>query len=394
MKPGANGKASQNGRHDFEWAIDAEGVSHWFGEGEARRQVLFDVDLRIRRGEIVIMTGPSGSGKTTLLTLIGALRTVQKGKLTVLGRPLHELPPAGLVDVRRRIGFIFQSHNLLASLTARDNVEKALELEEPSARRRRERANELLELLGLRLGPRTPGDPVLEPRERTLDKPEKLSGGQKQRVAIARALANRPDLILADEPTAALDEHWARQVIGLLKQTADEHRATVLIVTHDNRILDVADRIVNMVDGRVISNAPVKESATIAELLKRCTALETLTAGALTRVAEQMRKEEFPAGTVLFREHDVGDRFYLIQKGLVDIYKNYGEPNEQHLATLGDGQFFGEIALLSETGRRTASVVARTDLEVYTLDKGNFLKAREASPSLWQELLTAYMARQ
>jgi putative ABC transport system ATP-binding protein len=279
-------------------------------------------------------------------------------------------------------------------LTARENIEKALELEEPNARKRRERAEELLEQLGLRLGNKTPADPALEPKERTHDKPEKLSGGQKQRVAIARALANRPDLILADEPTAALDEHWAKQVIGLLKSLSVEHKSTILIVTHDNRILSVADRIVNMVDGRVVSNASVKESATIAELLKRCTALETLTPGALTRVAEKMRSETFPAGSVVFRQGDPGDKFYLIRSGIVDIYRDYGGPKEILLNSMSEGMFFGEIALISEEGRRTATVVARKNLEVYTLDKSHFLAARDASPSLWQELLTAYMARQ
>jgi putative ABC transport system ATP-binding protein len=375
-------------------SIAINGLNHHFGEAEARRQVLFDVDLNIKRGEIVIMTGPSGSGKTTLLTLIGGLRTVQNGELNVLDRPLHRMSSSGLVEVRRRIGFIFQSHNLVPSLTARENVEKALELEQPNARKRRDRAEELLEQLGLRLGAKTPTDPALEPKERTHDKPEKLSGGQKQRVAIARALANKPDLILADEPTAALDEHWAKQVIGLLKALATDHKATILIVTHDNRILSVADRIVNMVDGRVISNASIKESATIAELLKRCTALETLTPGALTRVAEKMVSQSFPAGAVLFRQGDVGDKFFLIRSGVVDVYKDYGTPNEVLLNSMSEGQFFGEIALISEHGRRTATVVARKNLEVYTLDKSHFLAAREASPTLWHELLTAYMARQ
>jgi putative ABC transport system ATP-binding protein len=376
------------------WAIHADHVSHFFGEGEARRQVLIDINLKIQPGEIVIMTGPSGSGKTTLLTLIGALRTVQKGELTVLGRPLHSVSPTGQVEVRRRIGFIFQGHNLLQSLTARENIEKALELEQPNGRLRRERAFELLERLGLRLGPRTPTDERLEPRERTDDKPEKLSGGQKQRVAIARALANRPALILADEPTAALDEHWAKEVIGLLKSLATEDKATVLIVTHDNRILSVADRIVNMVDGRVISNASVKETAAIAELLKRCTALEMLTPSTLTRVAEKMDRETFKAGTIVFRQGDLGDKFYLIRKGMVDIIKDLGLPTEQHLAVLTAGQFFGEIALMSVEGRRIASVVAKTELDVYTLDKPNFLAAREASPTLWQEVMTAFMTRQ
>jgi putative ABC transport system ATP-binding protein len=187
----------------------------------------------------VILTGPSGSGKTTLLTLMGALRTLQEGSLQVLGKELVGLGNADLVKVRRNIGFIFQAHNLFESLTASQNVEMAVELTGQFSSKR-ERATYILSKLGL--------------ADRIDYKPNSLSGGQKQRVAIARALVNRPQLVLADEPTAALDKKSGRDVVNLLHQMSREEGCTVLMVTHDNRILDAADRIINLVDGRLESD--------------------------------------------------------------------------------------------------------------------------------------------
>ncbi|MGH7193751.1 MAG: ATP-binding cassette domain-containing protein, partial [Candidatus Saccharimonadales bacterium] len=203
-------------------------MNHSFGQGELRKQVLFDNHLELARGEIVIMTGPSGSGKTTLLTLIGALRSIQDGSIRVLGRELKGLSSRQLVEVRRDVGFIFQAHNLFESLTAFQNVSMAMELKTSDRRAIEQRVEELLSTLGL--------------GQRVYYKPEALSGGQKQRVAIARALANEPKLILADEPTAALDRESGRDVVELLQKFAKEESCTVLMVTHDNRILDVADR--------------------------------------------------------------------------------------------------------------------------------------------------------
>ncbi|MEO1086303.1 MAG: ATP-binding cassette domain-containing protein, partial [Acidobacteriota bacterium] len=161
--------------------------------------VLFDVDLNIDPGELVILTGPSGSGKTTLLTLIGALRSVQRGSLTTLGRELRGLDRRDLVAVRRDLGFIFQAHNLFDSLTARQNVRLALELDDEDPRAIDRRVEEILDQVGL--------------ADRMEHKPEALSGGQRQRVAVARALARRPALVLADEPTAALDRTSGAQVM-------------------------------------------------------------------------------------------------------------------------------------------------------------------------------------
>jgi putative ABC transport system ATP-binding protein len=223
-------------------AISIRNLNHHFGSGELRKQVLFEIDLDIASGEIVIMTGPSGSGKTTLLTLIGGLRSVQSGSLKFLGQELGGASSAQLVTVRRRIGYIFQAHNLHGSLTALQNVKMGLEVHpQYSVDRMQALAAEMLEHVGL-------GD-------RLNYYPENLSGGQKQRVAIARALVSQPKLVLADEPTAALDRKSGRDVVNLMQTLAREQGCTILLVTHDNRILDIADRIVHMEDGRLVKNS-------------------------------------------------------------------------------------------------------------------------------------------
>jgi putative ABC transport system ATP-binding protein len=220
--------------------VQARDLNFSYGSGDLEKQILFDVNFEIRSGEIVLLTGPSGSGKTTLLSLIGALRTVRRGSLNVFGRELQNASTSGQVMVRRRIGYIFQAHNLLDFLTARQNVLMTLELQPDYAPTpARERAAEVLSLVGL---------------ENRIDYyPDALSGGQKQRVAIARALVARPDLVLADEPTAALDSRTGRDVVELMRRLAKEQGCPILMVTHDNRVLDVADRIIHMEDGRVVS---------------------------------------------------------------------------------------------------------------------------------------------
>jgi len=233
-----NGTTSPNSSRE-PISVQVRALNYYFGRGELRKQVLYDINLDLSSGHIVIMTGPSGSGKTTLLTLIGALRSAHGGSLKVMGRELVGLGNRQLVEVRRNIGFIFQSHNLFESLTACQNVEMAVELT-GQFQNKRQQATTILEKVGL-------GD-------RVDYKPQALSGGQKQRVAIARALVNQPRLILADEPTAALDKKSGRDVVTLLQQLAQEENCTILMVTHDNRILDVADRIINLVDGRLESD--------------------------------------------------------------------------------------------------------------------------------------------
>lgn len=209
-----------------------------FGEGDLRRQILFDVGLRIEPGEVVLLTGPSGSGKTTLLTLIAGLRRMQEGQLSVLGYQLQDADTQTVLSLRRRIGFIFQAHNLLPFLSARENVSVMFDLHpEVSPDEARARAADMLQEVGL--------------ADRIDYAVSQLSGGQRQRVAVARALASGPHLVLADEPTSALDGVTGREVVLLLQRLAREQKRPVLMVTHDPRILDIADRVLTMQDGRL-----------------------------------------------------------------------------------------------------------------------------------------------
>jgi len=219
-------------------AVVVDNLSHAFGQGEMRRAVLQNISFSIEPGEVVLLTGPSGCGKTTLLTLIGALRTVQQGEVSVLGQSLHGAGRRRRQQVRRRIGMIFQGHNLLRCLTAEQNVQMGADLlPDLSYRARRDEARQWLRAVGL--------------EDHMAKVPHDLSGGQKQRVAIARALAANPRLLLADEPTAALDSRTGREVVELLRRLAREQSCAVLMVTHDPRIVDVADRLLQMEDGRL-----------------------------------------------------------------------------------------------------------------------------------------------
>lgn len=223
-------------------AVLIRGLGHRYGTGPTALTVLHDLDLTVDAGEVVLLTGPSGSGKTTLLTLIGGLRAVQTGSCRVLGSELAGADERARVALRRRVGFIFQNHNLLGFLSARENVAMALELDPGLGEAERlARADGILAAVGL-------GD-------KRLAYPDHLSGGQRQRVAIARALVHAPGLILADEPTAALDSRTGHETMSLLQRLAKEQGRTVFIVTHDPRIHDIADRIVAMEDGRISDGA-------------------------------------------------------------------------------------------------------------------------------------------
>ncbi len=213
-------------------------LNHYFGKGGLRRQILYNINLEIQSGEIAIMSGPSGSGKTTLLTLIGCLRSVQEGSLKVFGQEIFGASDIQLMNVRRHIGYIFQSHNLLNFLTARQNVQMSVELhQEFSSSQAIAKSEAVINSVGL--------------EKWSNHYPEELSGGQKQRVAIARALVCHPKLVLADEPTAALDGKSGRRIMELMQQLVKEQGCSVLMVTHDNRILDIADRIIHMEDGQL-----------------------------------------------------------------------------------------------------------------------------------------------
>ncbi|CAM5596651.1 lipoprotein-releasing system ATP-binding protein [Aquamicrobium terrae] len=225
---------------DGEILIDVKGVAKHFGKGETRVDALRDVDLQVRAGEVIALLGPSGSGKTTLLNIIGCILAPSAGKVTLdsetvfdgqwLRRDLRKLR----LD---KIGFIFQTHNLLPFLTAQENVAVVLDLAGWSVEMGRARTRELLD--------------YLEVGRRAVAKPALLSGGEAQRVAIARALANRPRIILADEPTAALDSKRAGLVMDLLRKLAVEQETCIVTVTHDEKIFDRFDRLIHLRDGRL-----------------------------------------------------------------------------------------------------------------------------------------------
>ena len=237
-----------NNQQSTKSVIDIQNLNHYFGKGQLRKQVLFDINLKIHGGEIVLMTGPSGSGKTTLLTLVSGLRSAQSGSLKILGQELCGATTEQLIQTRRHNGYIFQANNLHKSLTAIQNVQMGLEVQGKLSKSERfDRAAAMLEQVGL-------GDHLNY-------YPENLSGGQKQRVAIARALVSHPAIVLADEPTAALDSKSGRDVVNLMQKLAREQGSTILMVTHDNRILDVADRIVHMEDGRLTKDSTLNQAA-------------------------------------------------------------------------------------------------------------------------------------
>jgi putative ABC transport system ATP-binding protein len=223
--------------------VEALGLTKVYGSGNTEVQALRGVDLSLARGEVIALLGPSGAGKTTLLTIIGLVTPPTAGRIIMEGKPVVS-DGRFVVDVmtwrRRHMGFVFQKANLIPFLTAAENVRVAMEINDQSPRAARRRAMELLDYLGV--------------DDRADAYPNTLSGGQQQRVAVARALANSPSLILADEPTAALDSVRGRQVMELFRKVAHEQKAAVMVVTHDHRALDVFDRALEMEDGLIRGN--------------------------------------------------------------------------------------------------------------------------------------------
>lgn len=354
-------------------AVRVHGLNHFYGEGEARNQVLFGNSIEIPAGQLVVMTGPSGAGKTTLLTLIGALRSAHEGRIDVLGRELSRLSGGELVEVRRDIGFIFQMHNLFDALSAYENVKMAAQLADGALSDMRQRCIGILELLGL--------------GHRIDYKPRFLSGGERQRVAIGRALVNQPKLILADEPTAALDKDSTMNVINLLKQTTVEYGAAVMMVTHDHRIIDSADRLVHMVDGRIMSDVVLHDALRICEFLRPIELFKSLTPRQLTDVAEHMKKRHYPSGETIIREGDPGEEFFLVSDGEVEVIRA-----DHEVARLGPGDFFGEVALISGEPRN-ATVVAEGEVDAYVLGKTDFETALATSQSFRDQLYRVYFMR-
>jgi putative ABC transport system ATP-binding protein len=218
--------------------VTVNGVTHVFGEGAQRREALVDVSFELKPGEIAMLTGPSGAGKTTLLTLVGGLRSLQHGCIRTLGVEIGDAASSDIVRLRRRIGFILQFHNLLPALTVEQNVRLAVEVDDGWTEDESfGRAGAALAAVGM--------------EDYAYAYPQRLSGGQRQRVAIARALVREPNLVLADEPTAALDKHTGREIVELLQRLSGERGCAILLVTHDSRILDVAHRILTLEDGRL-----------------------------------------------------------------------------------------------------------------------------------------------
>jgi putative ABC transport system ATP-binding protein len=354
-------------------AVRVHGLDHYYGEGEARNQVLFGNSIEIPAGQLLVMTGPSGAGKTTLLTLIGALRSAQEGRIDVLGRDLSQLGGSELVEVRRDIGFIFQMHNLFDALSAYENVKMAAQLADGALGETRQRCAGILERLGL--------------GHRIDHKPRSLSGGERQRVAIGRALVNHPRLILADEPTAALDKDSTMNVIHLLKQTTIDYGAAVMMVTHDHRIIDSADRLVHMVDGRIVSDVVLHDALRICEFLRPIDLFKALTPQQLTDVAEHVKKRHYAAGETIVREGEPGEEFFVISDGEVEVIRA-----DHEVARLGPGDFFGEVALISGEPRN-ATVVAEGEVDTYVLGKTDFESALASSRSFRDQLHRVYFMR-
>ncbi|WP_029014972.1 ABC transporter ATP-binding protein [Niveispirillum irakense] len=218
--------------------VIVDNLTYTYGKGTLSRQVLKGVSFQANDGEVLIITGPSGSGKTTMLTIIGALRPFAQGRVEIHGVDLKGLDTRGLLDIRKRIGFVFQKHNLLKSLTVYENVEASLHgLPESSEETNRPRAHAMLRAVGL--------------EGRGHGYPDAMSGGEQQRVAVARALVRLPDLIIADEPTASLDAASGRLVMAAMRDLATKLGCVVMIATHDERVFDIADRRLHMNDGRL-----------------------------------------------------------------------------------------------------------------------------------------------
>lgn len=223
--------------------IVMQGVNHWFGEGEARWQAIHDMSLEVERGSLTVLSGPSGCGKTTLLTLVGCLRSVQDGSVRILGTELRGAGVAVQQAMRRRLGVIFQAHNLHDSLTALQNVLVGLQVHGRGgdAAAQEVAATHLLSILGL--------------GKRTGYLPAQLSGGEKQRVAIARALVSNPEVVLADEPTTALDGESCVLVVEMLKTMGQARGVSTLMITHDERIQRLADKVLLLRDGRMVERS-------------------------------------------------------------------------------------------------------------------------------------------
>ncbi|RUR85719.1 hypothetical protein PCC6912_05440 [Chlorogloeopsis fritschii PCC 6912] len=320
--------------------ISIQNLNYFFGEDSLQKQVLFDINLAVKAKEFLILTGPSGSGKSTLLSLIGCLRSVQQGSLKILGQELNGATREQLVQMRRNFGYITQSSNLLDFLTVQQNIQMSLELQpgfSPKAARAKTAA--ILESVGL--------------SEKLDAYPKNLSGGQRQRVAIASALVTQPKLVLADEPTAALDKTAGRNVVALMHRLAKEHNSAVLMVTHDNRILDLADRIVHVEDGKLGLALNQELSLVLPGFNEASLEKATTTPTVLTYQSEE----------IIVHQGEPASKFYIILEGEVEIIQEFADQPPRLLNHLSRGDYFGEVGLL-RGGQRTATVRVAKNSEV------------------------------
>jgi putative ABC transport system ATP-binding protein len=223
--------------------MEALNVEKVLGTGPAQVRALKGVSLTLRGGELTLLMGPSGSGKTTLLSILGCMLSPTEGTVRVRGEAIEGKGPEELAKIRREnIGFVFQSYHLFPTLTAADNVRLALDVRDESGRKAKSRAKEALARVGL--------------SQKTINYPTQLSGGEQQRVAIARAVVGEPSVVLADEPTAALDAENGKAIMGILAEIAKDPNRGVLVVTHDPRLVPYADRIVHIEDGNIVREEP------------------------------------------------------------------------------------------------------------------------------------------
>jgi len=226
-----------------DYVIEARSVEKTLGRGAGEVQALRGIDLSLRRGELTLLMGPSGSGKTTLLLVLGCMLTPNSGSVTVCGTPTSNADKEALARIRREhVGFVFQSYHLFPTLTAARNVQLALDIRGEHGRQAAKKSREALAMVGL--------------EQKADSLPGGLSGGEQQRVAIARALVANPSVVLADEPTGALDGKNGRSIMRILADTAHERERAVLVVTHDPRVVPFADRIVEIEDGLIVAERP------------------------------------------------------------------------------------------------------------------------------------------
>ncbi|MDC0833222.1 ATP-binding cassette domain-containing protein [Geitlerinema sp. CS-897] len=337
--------------------VAIEHLDHYYQEGTTQKQVLYGITLDIYPGEILILTGASGSGKTTLLSLIGCLRSVQSGSVKIFGHQLYRASEQKRMRLRREIGYIFQHFNLWDFMTVRQNIQISLELQHNFSRKKaRIQSEAILREVGL---------------SRHMEvHPSELSGGQKQRVAIARALVHRPKLVLADEPTAALDSQTGREAMEIVRHLAKQEGSAVLIVTHDPRILDVADRIVRIEDGR-LGTAYGEELSLV---------LPTLSDRELTQIASTLKVQTYAKGETIVQQGDIADRFFILIEGTVEVVQQQENSKEVFLTTLSRNDYFGEIGIVNQSQRTaTVRVISESGAKAIVMERDTFMSMMSES---------------